>query len=472
MTTLRVLPRFSRLQPIPHLSIMRVPNLGKFTMNILRLLVLTLLFTMVIFTNSPAQIAKWEVLDSFNSMRYTGIDYAGAGECMAIGSFQGVGAAIIRHSSDGGDTWETVYEDELIVDGAIAPDLPWDIAYPVPELCVVAADSGLVLRSTNQGKDWERIELGVTRQLRHLRFVTPQIGAVSTQSGLAWITHDAGRNWSEVNGPQGKRGTFDFEFFEPATWIWLTFSSEDGYQIHRTENNGESWEIYAGPNDARALFFHNPEEGVAVGGFVDGQTTFDVAYYTTDGGETWTNVVEQVIEPASGLLNVTFFDEDWGVAAGGFGKILMTSDGGRSWEAQNSELGNHAGSSIWGMTFTEKRDVILGVTFDGRIFRSTPDVIDNVMMDADSRNLDLAIHPNPASDQLTVSIPTTNSILNVSLFDILGNEVGSYSQYPTKSARRSVVDFNVQRLSLADGVYIVSVRAGDRLYSGRIFIRE
>jgi len=70
-----------------------------------------------------------------------------------------------------------------------------------------------------------------------------------------------------------------------------------------------------------------------------GVGSFAGIYHTTNGGESW-EVQESGVNDLTQLCKVEFVDDQHGWIVGSFGTIIHTEDGGKTWTTQNSKTGN------------------------------------------------------------------------------------------------------------------------------------
>ncbi|HXG68124.1 MAG TPA: YCF48-related protein [Blastocatellia bacterium] len=183
-----------------------------------------------------------------------------------------------------------------------------------PEVVFVAGDVpnvpkneneriGVVVRTTDGGKTWTEFfikqpGMKITT-LNGVHFVNPNLGWVvgidSKGGGVVLKTTDAGANWtvSQLNFKQQPTAVYFAD--EHTGWMGgATALADDEEEI-------------GGPSDILA---------------------------TTDGGATW---YPQRRVPTS-INKFTFIDKQTGWAGGHKGAIYHTEDGGRTWNAQKSEL--------------------------------------------------------------------------------------------------------------------------------------
>lgn len=139
--------------------------------------------------------------------------------------------------------------------------------------------------------------------------------------GTILHTKDGGRTWSRQESQS--KFTLSSISFADAKNGWVV---GDGGTILSTQNGGESWEKQESPVD-QYLFgvdFVNPDEGWIVSGY----TTI---LHTSDGGKTW--AVQYEGEDFF-LKAVSFCDSLHGWAVGEYGFIYGTTDGGTTWKRQ------------------------------------------------------------------------------------------------------------------------------------------
>jgi len=144
---------------------------------------------------------------------------------------------------------------------------------------VAVGYSGVILRTTDGGKDWQIIESGTTEDLRAIDFADERTGWAVGHNGVILKTVDAGVSWATQtpNVISHYRGVF---FLDDQTG-WATGSvwpdpDIQGYVI-KTTDGGDSWVTQLnGPSNA--VCFVDADTGcVAWSGGVN---------RTTDGGTT------------------------------------------------------------------------------------------------------------------------------------------------------------------------------------------
>lgn len=191
---------------------------------------------------------------------------------------------------------------------------------------VVVGNHGLILRSTDEGASWTRLQIEGWPDLIGLTACPDGSFAalaaegrvlVSTDDGLSWVPHPVPTEES----PQGIT-------CDPVDRLWVVggFST-----ITSSSDGGESWDDFSIGEDTifTVVQFIDEQRAVVFGEFGSFVTT-------DDGGETWT-----AAEPLPNEFyaqDALFIDRDTGWVAGLAGEILHTRDGGATWTLQNAPV--------------------------------------------------------------------------------------------------------------------------------------
>ncbi len=269
------------------------------------------------------------------------------------------------------------------------------VAITEEKTAFVCGEKGVILLTTNGGKEWRRPFSETENHLLDITFLNPQRGAAvgSTSSGgLTTITdtHSGGVVWQlrETNIRQDLRA-IDFMDSETAIAVglegtilktddsglnWRKLSSPtstdlfalDFYDLKsgivvgkrgiilKTENGGNSWETQLSPiaEDYYDVCFVEADSGIIVGGSGTILQTFD-------GGSIWT---KNEVGFSEDFMGVSFISTKIGTIVGQNGIILKTIDGGTTWKAQNSATIKHFVRSIF-LTQTLKWPLVITVQF-------------------------------------------------------------------------------------------------------------
>ncbi|MEM1322747.1 MAG: YCF48-related protein [Bacteroidota bacterium] len=214
----------------------------------------------------------------------------------------------ILKTTDGGQTWRRL-DNELGVTSA--QDL-----HMFDEQNGVLAKGIEIYRTTDAAESFTQV--GRFRQfLKDLYFVDNQLGFAVGNDGLILKTTDGGRNWAEQTS-NTTRDLFHIFFVDANTG----FTAGDGVLL-RTTDGGQTWLDTGHTSYYRSLFFFDALNGVASG-------NFGVLQFTRDGGQTWQD--SQVDE------NATFYDfyrmGNTLLLGGHDGLLLRSTDQGQSWTSE------------------------------------------------------------------------------------------------------------------------------------------
>lgn len=276
----------------------------------------------------------------------------------------------ILHSANGGEQWE------VILDGVDwASDTSDFNGYELRDIHFAntthgwaAGDSGLVVKSTDGGQNWQLVDPPTGYDIGTIQFVNESVGYLcggelhfkdlpypldSTYShGVILKTVDSGQSWQTLFADTVMIHQIHFinaqTGWAVGTAAWMKppfFSSVRADYIFKTTDGGQSWQqgLYNGSIEMPSLsriYFANKQLGFALG--FNGEVL-----RSTDGGNTWQNisVVQRSVHHFGGAY---FTDALNGYIVGADGVIVQTEDGGASWEHYDNKLFN---GNIWHVHF-------------------------------------------------------------------------------------------------------------------------
>ena len=278
-----------------------------------------------------------------------------------VGAF----GAIFR-TSDGGKTWEaqrTPTQDYL-----------FSVDFADESHGVAVGKAGTVLLTDDGGKTWTKKDSGTDRNLFSVMFAAPQHVWAVGDWGAVIESKDGGGTWAT-------RSLKDDVVLTSQSWPdeQHGFLAGEFGTIEATSDGGATFEK-AGTGTDKTLFgvaFTTPQKGWAVG--IDG-----LVIRTTDGAKTWQvqrgrldvqsletlGFMEAMRNP--GLYDVRFSDR-YGYIVGDTGMILVSADGGETWQEKKlpAEL-----SLLWLRgAATTKGDRALVVGADGLTVTAEKDQI-------------------------------------------------------------------------------------------------
>ena len=144
-----------------------------------------------------------------------------------------------------------------------------------------------------------------------------------------YISQDSGRTWNIVQDSPNSPWLRALSFPSPSTG----YTAGDNGLIMKTNTGGDSWTVLTLPpaiagRNFRSIFFTSEDTGFIAGGQY-GTDTLHTFASTMDGGNTW-NV--RMDEKGNFFKACWFFNAKDGIIAGDKGTLLLTNDGGLSWE--------------------------------------------------------------------------------------------------------------------------------------------
>lgn len=281
------------------------------------------------------------------------IDCADSLHCMACGGSLFYDSGIYR-TNDGGLHWDTVYYQGTIP-GKFALGISF-ISYPAPGLALVAADSGIALRTVDSGRTWNRVQVipgskgwkgdvSMYDTLNGAFSSSPNYVVVYKQAEMA-LTTDGGVSWQEVTnfGPPGDTvfQIFRIKMISPATVTCIMASNSRYSYFARSTDRGRNWAwvrldtippgyLVDSTNNGFYLDFTDSLNGWIMLTVRDGPRLMKTLYRTRDGGITW----RFVSSGNTGIKDISFRDTLNGIA-GTDGTILRTTDGGVNWRADST----------------------------------------------------------------------------------------------------------------------------------------
>lgn len=283
--------------------------------------------------------------------------------------------------------------------------------------------NGIIDISTDTGATWTNIAVLPGQPVSRLHFVNDTLAFAATggysrltnngillpDSGAIYRSTDGGLTWLQVHS-DAMEGFSDVEFLNDQVGA---ATRNDGV-IVRTTDGGDTWlpatVILPAPIVMTALTFRPDGIGFATGYRTDGLSGY--VFISTDGGATWSeNYNTSGLNSARRLYDVRFFDDAHGYACGQIRPLRTTG------------------------------------------------IITSVMQGLSDR---VSVHPNPATDQLTVDTGNDQGGL-VEVVDACGRTVLS-----TYSAARTL---RVDVRGLEPGTYVVRV-AGRRTDANAVVLKQ
>lgn len=374
-------------------------------------------------------------------------------------------------STDGGRSWKVIFKMPVYITYAC------NFAYPSKNHIYVATNYGTIFRITEGGEKYDTTVVVYYEKypsgpdVRSIS-MSDSLHGIATNENRIWITNDGWKtfrtitrqqlNWEWTNSGAPGRRCYAFDSLN----FLVTFLKRDSgvrvMGLARTTDGGKTWKEIPMDIMPQTIYFQNSKMGWAVGGrwLGIGDQSADVIYKTTDGGFTWTKVLDEEIFPKFGLLDIDFLDSLRGYAVGAWGKVLVTYSGGNTWylrpfhfEASNAPTMTCAFAG---------RNLLIGTYGYGLWLWEDPVILS--FDESEGKNaFQTFVYPNPFSESVNLRINTfTTELIEVEFYDSMGNLVERRQiEYP-----QSEVVFNPRDRS--EGVYFYRVKTSKGTFSGSI----
>lgn len=231
-------------------------------------------------------------------------------------------AGTVLKSTDGGQSWKRIntgIRGNLFAIASLGPDTAY----------AVGAD-GVIIKTTDCGESWRKLISGRGEDLNGVDILTKDIIIAVGDSGTILRSFDGGENWAYQPFPGLGSNLNDVFFPSPDFGMIVgdSFPPFGGPPIITTSDSGISFSPFGqDPNLANFSFNSvfipkkNPAKAVLVG-------NRGTIVSTTNAGSSWNTPIFPV---TVALKDVWFFTDDDGFATGPGGVLLRTNNCGDSW---------------------------------------------------------------------------------------------------------------------------------------------
>jgi photosystem II stability/assembly factor-like uncharacterized protein len=414
--------------------------------------------------------------------------------CMCLVKKTPYDSYYILRSTDEGRSWATVYQDTFYFKDFNNYHIPlplYRISYVSENLCIVAGDSTLMLRSTDYGNSWSTEQSEDKSSIAYIGFYDDDYGVrlilhYEKENYSIEQTNDGALSWNSIEIPEEYKWLVCNNLHIPVKdLIFITARHEDyGPIIVHINTKENKWTQYkCGFDVSHNLNFIDKDVGKALinKGEEDGSTSANV-YSTENGGIDWSliSVVNLgVLELGNNYIEINsvrgalFCNRDYGIAVGDNFTLLRTTDGGNTWikDAIEGYSANDQGKvrdlDLRYITFPSP-DVAYIAT-KRNIYKYQPNSVD--VKHSVSKSERISIIPNPAIGDCEVRI-------QIDLPDISNIKVNIYNQigvcvYFTEQLLNSSYSHNIKLNSNIfdeSGCYYVQIIANDDLYIKKLII--
>lgn len=374
-----------------------------------------------IFLSGGLFAQGWEPQNSGTTLSLLDVYFVDQSNGWVVGD-----SAIIIHTTDGGQTWETQSSpvDSLTLN---------KVQFLNTQVGYIVATGGTILSTKNGGQNWRLDSSNVQDNLVDLSFINADTGWVAgydpyggkDRHGIILHTQDGGLHWETVWNTENLWSYFyppiitDIEFANKDTGfaIVLPLYVDSGLAlVYRTTDGGQNW-------DSLSV---TPGEGFSHYLQVFGDTLWIVGFrpnISTNGGLDW----QLILSTPDSLISINGLEllnghTGWILGDSHSGSvILVTTDGGASW---TSILSNQKPwiKSIFAL---DKHD-LWAVGNSGTVIHYSNELA-VASRKEDSLPTKYALlqnHPNPFNSATVIQFTLPKDVhIQLSVFDILGREV-------------------------------------------------
>jgi photosystem II stability/assembly factor-like uncharacterized protein len=237
--------------------------------------------------------------------------------------------------------------------------------------------------------DWQAQTSGVQSRLRGISAVSDRVAWASGGGGTVLRTSDGGATWERrpIAGAE-QLDVRDIDAMSAAVAYALSIGPGESSRIYKTIDGGAHWILQFANTHPKvfldAMAFWDPEHGIAFSDSVDGQF---VVLKTVSGGREWEQVAADWL-PAALPGEGAFAASGTNVATHGgnlawigttAGRVLRTTDAGRSWKIANTPIHTGDSAGIFSIAFL---DAMHGVVVGGD-YKEERDAFDNAAVTND-----------------------------------------------------------------------------------------
>ena len=264
---------------------------------------------------------------------------------------------------------------------------------------------------------WIEQTSGVTARLRGVSAVNDRVAWASGSGGTIVRTSDGGATWQRLTIPGAEKLDFrDIDAVGADAAYVLSIGSGDSSRIYKTIDAGKTWTLQFTNTDPKAFFdamaFFDANRGIAFSDSVDGQL---VILRTENGGAAWTRVPAAGLPPAldnegafaASGTNVAVVGRDRVWIGTSVGRVLRSTDGGRSWSASTTPVATGSSAGIFSIAF---RDTNHGIVVGGD-YRKESEAVDNAAITSDGGRTWTAVRGLSGFRSVVTYLPGAGSTL-------------------------------------------------------------
>lgn len=452
------------------------------------IILLSLIFTSSSYSTSPGWKkvdTREDIPDGYTDSYYARIRCADSMNCMIWTELYGAGGYYLRRTTDGGLTWKNVFMDSAYVrsntDKKYVPQIR-ELAYPNKKLFIAVGDSGLILRSTDQGDTWQKTCLDKNFQLKQIRMLDENYGILKCGYYPIPIekidlleTTDGGITWNKMNKPANERFGFkDIDIINRNLFYAIVchLDSTPEMKLLKVQDNWKKWDTLSIPDYVMYMDFINENQGWVCGGYQNSSSysiTTQRICYTSDGGKSWTKQRDTIYNGFTARA-IRFFDEKFGIAESCLSLLLLTTNGGKNWQ----EIELEPWDPYSGHGYCIISPVISGIhtaycLYDGDyVYKYTRDMSAESVSPQEDIGISIGNIPYPFSDESEICYTIDKPcFVRIKLYDILGNESCTLAN---EYKENGIYTIKLSLNNIPSGIYFLRMKTENKIISKQIYI--
>lgn len=192
-----------------------------------------------------------------------------------------------------------------------------------------------ILRSSNGGINWTYQHYPKYRtEFKSIDMINNLTGYIAGDSGAVYRTSNSGVTWDSVVITGNPRVSFHKVDFININTGWVF----GGSSSFKTTNGGLSWvmQTVTEVNDIRRAYMVNQNIG-----WVAGSSVIPKFAKTTNGGNTWFAQNPGITGLENSIGDIEMFDENTGYVSGGQASMKKTTDGGANWSSMSTPFNEY-----------------------------------------------------------------------------------------------------------------------------------
>jgi photosystem II stability/assembly factor-like uncharacterized protein len=324
---------------------------------------------------------------------------------------------------------------------------------------VAVGDSGIILKTEDGGTHWSKLNSNTSKALRSVHFVDENTGWAVGDSGTILHTNNGGNSWSTQSDTIINLRSVHFINYNTG------YIAGDLGRGYKTNNGGSDWSSHYFGYDYmfNCITFINEDTGWVFSSDRD-------IFITTDKGENWNK--QTGVGNSQRIYSASFIGKV-GYAAGNYGTIINTTNGGVIWQRQYVTNNLYLSVPLFAVHFIDKYNgwavgdggIVLRTTDGGGAFVTSSE--ENISSLPDKYEL-FQNYPNPfnPTTKISYALPQ-NSFVELKVFNLLGQEIATLVNQE-KPAGYYQVDFNAS--SLPSGVYFYQLNAGEFVITKKMLL--